>query len=32
MPGIWKAACSGATDEVEMQKVNPGWQFKATRW
>ena len=19
-------------DEVEMQKVNPGWQFKATRW
>ena len=26
---------SGLTDrndEIEMQKVNPGWKFEATRW
>ncbi|MGB3585237.1 MAG: enolase C-terminal domain-like protein, partial [Tunicatimonas sp.] len=27
-----KCALTHRNDEVEMQKVQPGWKFQATRW
>jgi glucarate dehydratase len=27
-----RAGLERRNDEIEMQKVNPGWKFEATRW